>query len=87
MADGKVYIGTERGDLWVFAAADTERVLARVRLHKPICSTPVVANGVLYVACRDRLYAVKARPGGSPRVSHDPVAMQDILPFRSADTP
>ncbi len=83
VADGKVYIGTDRGDLWVFAAADTEQVLGRVHLHHPIYSTPVAADGVLYIACHDRLYAVKAKGTGA----HDQFAENDSSPYRATYTP
>jgi hypothetical protein len=57
-ADGKVYVGTERGRLWVFAAGAEKRVLAKTRLAHKISATPAPANGVLYVASHRYLYAV-----------------------------
>ncbi|MBI3269029.1 MAG: PQQ-binding-like beta-propeller repeat protein [Planctomycetes bacterium] len=59
VADGKVYVGTEDGELWVLAAGKEANVLAKVSLEEPIYSTPVAANGVLYVATQTRLYAVR----------------------------
>ena len=58
-ADGKVYVGTRRGDFWVFAAEKEKRVLSSVDLDSAVCSTPVAANGVLYVTTQSLLYAVK----------------------------
>jgi len=49
VADGKVYLGTEKGDLWVLAAGKECKVLSRIRMGCPVCATPIVANGVLYV--------------------------------------
>jgi outer membrane protein assembly factor BamB len=56
-ADGKVYVGTRRGELCVFAAGRQKRVISTTRLDGPISGTPVAANGVLYVATANRLWA------------------------------
>ena len=60
VADGKVYLGTEKGDLWVLAAGKECKVLSRIRMGCPVYATPIVADGVLYVASQKRLYAVQA---------------------------
>jgi outer membrane protein assembly factor BamB len=57
VADGKVYVGDEDGDLVVLAASKELKVLSECNLGAPIYSTPVVANGVLYVASNTHLYA------------------------------
>jgi outer membrane protein assembly factor BamB len=59
VADGKVYVGTRRGDFWVLAAGKELKVLSTIRLRDAIISTPVAANGVLYVGTMTRLYALK----------------------------
>jgi len=59
-ADGKVYVGSQRGDFWVFAAGKEKKVLASIALGDPISGTPVAANGRLYVATLKRLYALEA---------------------------
>ncbi|NQT39436.1 MAG: PQQ-binding-like beta-propeller repeat protein, partial [Planctomycetes bacterium] len=48
VADGKVYMPTQKG-LYVLAAGKEERLLDRIYLGAPIHSTPVAANGTLYV--------------------------------------
>ena len=58
MADGKVYIGTEDGSFFVFAADKEKRLLSQVDLGEPVYATPVAANGVLYVQTPTRLYAI-----------------------------
>lgn len=60
VADGKVYIGTKRGDFWILAAAREKKVLASVQLGSPISASPVAANGVLYVATMRKLYALRS---------------------------
>jgi outer membrane protein assembly factor BamB len=58
VADGKVYVGTRRGLFWVLAVGREKRVLSRIDMGSPISGTAVAANGVLYVATMERLYAV-----------------------------
>ena len=57
-ADGKVYIGAEDGSLTVFAASKEKKVLNEINMGAPVYSTPVVANGVLYVQTTTHLYAI-----------------------------
>ncbi len=59
VADGKVYIGTRRGDFWILAAGKQKRVLGSVRLDSAIHASPVAANGTLYIATMTRLYAIQ----------------------------
>jgi outer membrane protein assembly factor BamB len=59
VADGKVYVGTTRGVFLVLAAGREERLLGRAQLDGAIYTTPVAANGVLYVATSNTLYAVR----------------------------
>ena len=58
MADGKVYLGSRRGDLCVFAAAKEKQLLATVDFGVPISGTVTAANGVLFVATMRELYAI-----------------------------
>jgi outer membrane protein assembly factor BamB len=57
VADGKVYMGDEDGDFVVMAAAKVKKVLSETNLGAPVYSTPVVANGAIYVASNTHLYA------------------------------
>ena len=61
VADGKVYVVTRRGELWTFTASKDKQVLGTVRLGSTVSSTPVAANGVLYIATHTRLFAI-AKP-------------------------
>lgn len=57
VADGKVYVGDEDGDFVVLAATKEKKVLSETNLNSPVYSTPVIANGVIYVASNSHLYA------------------------------
>jgi outer membrane protein assembly factor BamB len=56
--DSKVYIGTEDNDVWVLAHGKEKKVLATIKMNESIHSTPVVANGVLYIMTDSELYAI-----------------------------
>jgi outer membrane protein assembly factor BamB len=61
VADGKVYIGTNRGDFWILAAGREKKVLSTLRLDSGISSTAIAANGVVYVATMTKLYALQKK--------------------------
>jgi outer membrane protein assembly factor BamB len=63
IADGKVYAGTRmrQGEFLIFAAAKEKKLLFETTLDSPMSSTPVAANGVLYVSSMRKLYAVQAK--------------------------
>jgi outer membrane protein assembly factor BamB len=58
VADGKVYVGDEDGDLVVFEASKQKKILSTTNLGAAIYSTPIVANGVLYVGTQSHLFAM-----------------------------
>ncbi len=60
-ADGKVYVGTRRGEVAAFAAAREKRLISRASLGAAISSTPVAANGALFVATQERIFAFGKR--------------------------
>jgi outer membrane protein assembly factor BamB len=59
VADGKVYIGTRRGDFYILAASREKKLISTTELDSPMCGTPIAANGVLYITTMKKLYAVK----------------------------
>jgi outer membrane protein assembly factor BamB len=65
VADGKVYLGTRRGELSILADAAEKRLLHRVNLGAPISATATVANGVVYVGTMTTLIALQEGSGGS----------------------
>ncbi len=58
VADGKVYIGNEDGDLVILKAGKTMGLINKVNFGSPIYSSPIVANGTLYVASQTHLFAI-----------------------------
>jgi len=63
LADGKMYFGNKT-DFYVMAAGKEPKVLSQLRLGSPVFSTPIAANGVLYVASQRYLWAVRQEPAG-----------------------
>jgi outer membrane protein assembly factor BamB len=61
VADGKVYIGTRKGDFWVLKASTEKQVLGSVDFGSPISATATAANGTLYVATMKNLYAIQSQ--------------------------
>ncbi len=57
VADGKVYLGNEDGELVILKTGKKKEEIATVEFPNPILSTPVVANGVLYIMTQSHLYA------------------------------
>ncbi len=58
VADGKLYWGNQK-EFFIMAAGKEIKIISKVRLGSPVYSTPIVANGVVYVASQRYLWAVK----------------------------
>lgn len=58
VADKKVYVGSRGSDFWILEAGKSLKVLDNKLLDSPIHSTPVAANGVLYISTMNKLYAI-----------------------------
>jgi RNA polymerase sigma factor (sigma-70 family) len=57
--DGRVYIGTDAGDVWVFRHGRDKVEPQRIKMGSRIHSTPVFVRGVLYVMSDTTLYAIR----------------------------
>ena len=76
VADGKVYVGDEDGDVVVLEASKEKKVLSETNLGAPVYSTPVVANGSIYIASNTHLYSFY----DSIRAARDEVPKVDLKP-------
>jgi outer membrane protein assembly factor BamB len=57
-ADGKIYVGDEDGDVIVFQAGKEAKKIAENNMGSAVYSTPVAANGVLFVMTVKELFAI-----------------------------
>jgi outer membrane protein assembly factor BamB len=65
VADGKVYLGDEDGDIAILQSGAKLKKIAKINMGSSVYSTPVPANGVLYIMNRSELYAIAGTPAGS----------------------
>jgi outer membrane protein assembly factor BamB len=56
--DNKVYIGTEDGEVLIFAHGKEKKILAQIDMEAAIQCPPVVAEGTLFVQTKPRLFAI-----------------------------
>ena len=59
VADGKVYIGDEDGDVVVLEHGKEKKVLAEMNMGSAVYSTPVPAHGSLFLNNRNQLFALE----------------------------
>jgi outer membrane protein assembly factor BamB len=64
VVDGKVYVGDEDGDFVVLKADRTMKLISETNLGAPVYSTPIVANGTMYVGSQTHLFAIAS--GATP---------------------
>ena len=60
VADGKVYIGDEDGDVAVLKTGRKFELIYEVNMGSSVYTTPVARDGVLYIASRNTLFAIAA---------------------------
>jgi outer membrane protein assembly factor BamB len=58
LINGNVYAASEEGDVYVFAAAPTFKLLARNNLGERVMATPAVADNRLYYRCETHLICI-----------------------------
>jgi outer membrane protein assembly factor BamB len=64
IADGKVYIGDEDGDITIFKLGTEPEVVAEINMGNSIYSTPIAVGDTLYIANKSHLFAI--REGATP---------------------
>jgi outer membrane protein assembly factor BamB len=60
-ADGKLYLSSEDGDIFVVTAGRDFAVTGRYSMGEPLMATPAIADGTLYVRGERRLFAIGRR--------------------------
>jgi len=67
VADGKIYLGDEDGDVAILKTGTEMKIMSEIDMGNSVYSTPVPANGVLYIMTRTALYAIAGGVGGSEK--------------------
>ena len=62
VADGKVYLGDEDGDVVVLQAGRKEVVLGEMFMEGAVYGSVVPANGALIIASRNQLFSITLKP-------------------------
>jgi len=57
LADGRIYVASDRGTITVVKAGDAFEVLAHNDLGDPIIASPAMAENALYIRSAKRLWA------------------------------
>jgi outer membrane protein assembly factor BamB len=68
IADGKIYVGDEGGYITIFKLSPELTVLSKdeegkpggLDMGSPVYSTPIVANGVLFISTKNQLFAIQS---------------------------
>lgn len=58
IADGKVYIGDEDGDVTVFKHGKEKEIISEINMGNAVYTSPVIADGVLFIANKTHLFAI-----------------------------
>jgi len=66
VADGRIYLGDEDGDVEVLKVGKTKQVLGSYNMGVSVYGTVVARDGVLYVLGRNRLFALQEGAMGKP---------------------
>jgi outer membrane protein assembly factor BamB len=61
LADGKVYVGDEDGDVAIFESGREMKEIKTINMGSPIYCSPVFANGALYLMNREFLFAIEEK--------------------------
>ena len=60
-ADGKLYLSSEDGDVFVVRAGTKYELLATNAMGQPLMATPAISDGLLILRTKDFVYAVVER--------------------------
>ena len=66
-ADGKIYLSSEDGDMFVVRAGPRFELLGTNAMGEPLMATPALSGGQMYVRGQHHLFAIGRRLEGAPR--------------------
>jgi hypothetical protein len=66
IADDKIYIGDEDGDILIFELHKVKHVLAEINMGSALYTTPIAANDSIYIANRNRIFAIQEGKTSEP---------------------
>ena len=66
LVDGKIYLGDEDGDVVILQEGKTKKVIGEINMGSSVYSTPVPANGTLYISNRNQLFALSEAAAAKP---------------------
>ncbi len=69
LVDGKLYLGDEDGDVVIMQAGKEKKVLAEMNMGSSVYSTPVPANGALFITNRNHLFALAVNAAAPPKAA------------------
>ncbi|HEY2761286.1 MAG TPA: PQQ-binding-like beta-propeller repeat protein, partial [Pirellulales bacterium] len=58
IADDKIYVGNEDGKVTIFKLSPKKEIIGEVDMGSSVYSTPIVANGVLFISTKNQLFAI-----------------------------
>jgi outer membrane protein assembly factor BamB len=61
VADGKVYIGNEDGDIVILQHGKEKKIINTINMGSAVYGSVVPANGKLFVMNRNQLFAIAAK--------------------------
>jgi outer membrane protein assembly factor BamB len=66
IADNRVYIGDEDGDILIFELTPEYKEIAEINLGSALYTTPIAANDTIYIANRNRIFAIQQGAKSAP---------------------
>lgn len=67
IVEDRVYISDEDGDIAIFKVSKTQESIAEISMESAVYTTPVAANQTLFIANRNRLYAIQEGAQSEPQ--------------------
>ncbi|MGH9900684.1 MAG: PQQ-binding-like beta-propeller repeat protein, partial [Pyrinomonadaceae bacterium] len=72
LVDGRLYLGDEDGDVVVMQAGKVKKVLGEMNMGSSVYSSPVPANGALFITNRNQLFALAETAAAPAKASATP---------------